>query len=254
MPYSASDVRERDFLLRMLLCAPPKAGKTTTAVLTSPGPVYIFNADGKGALDPVALLGGEFLADDITSMKSYDKALAWLKANLVEKEIKTVVFDNITTFGDILEQELKKEGIVDGRQLYPELKNRFMYVIRTLLALPINLVVIGQVENDGNVKGGFGHILSLSGKAKIAIPAMLQDWVWLNVSIDPNTQQILREFLLAPQGNWTKGVRSIRDVSAMDANVAEFIKLAERRGVEPKEELKEEEPKATKKLFKSSRV
>lgn len=200
---------------------------TCAAVLTSPGPVYVINSDGQGALDPVALLGGEFEAEDVNSMRQFDKCLSHLKVN--KDKYKTIVLDNISSFGDFLEEELTSEGIKDGRQFYPELKKRLMYVIRSLLALPQNVIVIGQCESDGSAKGGFGHILNISGKAKISIPSMFQDWVWLDVQIDPATKEVKREFLLAPQGNWTKGVRSIKDTSSMEANISKFIRLAEKR-------------------------
>ena len=40
----------------------------------------------------------------------------------------------------------------------------------------------------------------------------------------------LRQFLLAPEGNWTKGVRSIQGVARMEANVTKFIDLMEAGG------------------------
>jgi hypothetical protein len=241
MPYSVADVKARTFLCRMLLVAPPKSGKTTCAVMTSPGPCYVLNSDGKGALDPVALMGGDFIAEDCNSIDSYDRALKWGKAN--KDKFATIILDNISTLSEAFEGELKKSGQYnDGRQLYPELKNRVMYVINSLLAMPHHVVVIGHVDSDNNMKAGFGHILNIAGKAKITIPAMLQDWIWLNVSVNPETKEVSREFYLAPQGNWTKGVRSLKDVTTMDADISKFIEMVNSRYDEKVPEQEEIEP------------
>src|SRR5579884_553754 len=102
MPYSAADVRARESILRALICGLPKSGKTTCTVLTAPKPVYVFNSDGKGALDPVVLLGGDFVGDDITDFASFTRSQLWLKQNLAKfydpaKGVRgTVIFDNIS--------------------------------------------------------------------------------------------------------------------------------------------------------------
>src|ERR1700691_532053 len=107
MPYNAADVRARPRILRMLLGGPPKSGKTVAAVKTAPGPVFVFNTDGKGALDPVVALGGEFTAADITDIDSYRREMSWFKIH--SKEFATVVFDNITMFSGFVEAKYRKD-------------------------------------------------------------------------------------------------------------------------------------------------
>ena len=223
MPYSAADVRGRQRILRMLLGGPPKAGKTTAAVKTAPGPVFVFNTDGQGALDPVAALGGEFTAADVKDLPSYKREMAWFRAH--SKEFRTVVFDNITMFSAFVEQELRKdEALKNGRQFWPAYDRAIMDVVHELLALPHHLVMIGHIEpGENGTPGGFDHVLGVSGKAKTKISALIQDWVWLDVQNTP--AGVKRQFLLAPQGNWTKAVRSIQHTATMEADVSKFIEL-----------------------------
>jgi hypothetical protein len=225
MPYSAKDVRNRSRILRALLCGPAKAGKTTSAVLTSPKPVYVMNTDGKGALDPVAAMGGEFLADDIKSSADVATAIGYVKRN--QKSINTVVFDNLTIYWAIVENEVRAEVRDDPRVIYPEAGRRFMKTFHELTNLPCNVILIGHLEpGENNTPGGFGHVLGISGKSKTQISALIQDWIWTEVSPDTNGR-MKWEFLLAPQGNWNKGVRSIQGVRRMPANITKFIELAE---------------------------
>lgn len=226
MPYSAADVRKRERILRMLLGAPVKAGKTVAAVNTAPRPVHVFNTDGQGALDPVVALDPEndFTADDITSVDSFERSLAWVKAH--SSNVATCVFDNITTFAGRVEEQLRDDDTLkDGRQMWPAYDRAIMGVVNALLALPQHVIIIGHIQpGESNVPGGFDHMLGISGKAKTKIGAIIQDWVWLQVENMPDGA-VKREFLLAPQGNWHKGVRSIQHTKKMDANVSEFIRL-----------------------------
>lgn len=248
MPYSAADVRSRNFMLRMLLVAPPKAGKTTTAATTSPGPVFIFNTDGQGALDPVVQRGGEFVAEDIQDTTSAKKAMFYLKQNL--SKFNTIIFDNISVFAGMVETEVRKTTRDDPRAVYPEYSRRLMEVFNDLLLIPKNIIVIGHVEaGESGVAGGFNHMLSVAGKPKTFIPAMMQDWVWLNVDIDVNTKKTRREFLLAPQGNWTKGVRSIKDTVKMEADITAFIALAQKES-QPKTVIGQRQVQTTKTVVK----
>lgn len=238
MPYSVADIRSREFILRMLLVAPPKSGKTSAAVLTSPRPVFVFNTDGKGGLDYCALSGEiddeDLIVEDAIDRQGLMRGLQYLRAH--KSSIKTVVFDNISAFASKLESEIREEiGRNDPRVLYPELSRIMLLLLNDLLALPQHLVVIGHTDpaESNKMAASFGHILSVSGRAKITIPAMIQDWVWLNLDVD-NQGVVKREFLLSPEGNWTRGVRSIRDVKRMPADITRFIELASKRAARQK--------------------
>jgi hypothetical protein len=234
MPYSAADVRARPRILRMLLCGPAKSGKTVSAVRTCPKPVFVFNTDGKGALDPVVSLGGEFTADDVTSVGSFNTAFSYLRSHL--NDFETVVFDNITGFSDMVLGEVRAEvGRDDPRVIYPEYSRRLMACMGELLKLPRHLIIIGHLEpGEKDTPGGFGHVLGVAGTAKTKISMIMQDWVWMHTSMGPVGEDgrptVLREFLLAPEGNWTKAVRSIQGTTRMKADVSRFIDLMEKGG------------------------
>ncbi len=248
MPYNAADVRARETLARILICGLPKAGKTTCAVLTAPQPVFVFNSDGKGALDPVMLLGGDFSAEDITDYGSYTRAHMWLKTNMSKffdpaKGIRgTVVFDNISTFSGQVQEELKKD-YKDGRQLFPELGARMTRVIRDLIALPLHLVVLGHLKNGEKLTGESTKFLSVPGSGGIAISALVQDFIGLEVSLDPNTNEVKREFLLAPDGAWqAAAIRSVKTkIKRMPADVSLFLELVRAGRVQATDEAAHEE-------------
>ncbi len=118
MPYTARDVRGRTRIMRVLLCAPPKAGKTTVSVLSAPGPVFVFNTDGKGALDACAYLdpNTDFEAEDIAVPTDVEKGFLYLKAD--KSKFKTVVFDNLTFYvGQLMDEVRKEVGRDDPRAI-----------------------------------------------------------------------------------------------------------------------------------------
>jgi hypothetical protein len=225
MPYTAQAVRERPRMLRMLLGGAPKSGKSVAAIKTAPGPVFVFNTDGKGALDPVVALGGDFVAEDVNSCESFDRAFAWLQAHL--KDFETVVFDNITGFGHYVDVETRKEtGRDDPRVNSPLYSRKIMERLMKLLDIPRHLIIVAHVEpGENDTPGSFGHTLGLQGQARTKVSMVMQDWVWLHAGMENN--KFVRQFLLAPNGNWNKGVRSIQGIPKMEADVGKFIDLME---------------------------
>lgn len=216
----------------MLLCGPPKSGKSVAAIKTSPGPVFVINTDGKGGLDPVAALGGDFIAEDVNSCESFDRAFAWLTNHL--NDIETVVFDNVTGFAHYVDLEVRKETDRDDPRVNsPMLVRKLMERVMRLLNLPRHVVIVAHAKPDENdAPGSFGHTLDLPGAARTKVSMVMQDWVWLHAGMVNN--QFVRQFLLAPNGNWNKGCRSIQGLPSMDADVSKFIDLMEAGGVKTK--------------------
>lgn len=225
MAYSAKDVLAREKILQVLLVAPPKSGKTGVSVLSLPGPVFIFNTDGPGALDFCAQEGADFEAEDISGHPSYARGAAYLRAN--KAKFRSIVFDNVTFFVESLYKEVRAAvGRDDPRAIYPEITRQVVETVREILAFKKHTVIIGQTDpGDTNVAAAFGHLVAVSGKAKILLPAMMQDLLWLETSVN-DAGIAKREFLLAPAGNWTKGARSVQGIPRMKADFTEFLRLA----------------------------
>lgn len=229
MPYSAKDIRARERILQVLLLAPPKSGKTVCSVLTLPPPVFVLNTDGPGALDYCAAECADdderFAAEDVSGTPGYERGLAYLKAN--KSKFNSVVVDNVTFLVESLYKEVRAEvGRDDPRAIYPEITRKLLGMIRELRDLKKHFVCISQSDpGDTNIAGSFGHLVAVSGKAKILLPAMFQDLLWLETTVN-DAGVAKREFLLAPAGNWTKGARSVQGLPRMEADFTEFLRLA----------------------------
>jgi len=229
VPYSAKDVRARERILNALLLGPPKSGKTVCTVLTLPSPVFVLNTDGPGALDYVASECADdderFAAEDVSSTAGYERGMAYLRAN--KAKFKSVVVDNVTFLVESLFKEVRAEvGRDDPRAIYPEITRKLLGMVRELRDLKKHFVCISQSDpGDTNIAGSFGHLVAVSGKAKILLPAMFQDLLWLETTVN-DAGIAKREFLLAPAGNWTKGARSVQGLPRMEADFTEFLRLA----------------------------
>lgn len=195
---------------------------THCSVLTSPGPVGVLNTDGPSGLDPVVNWGGDFICEDVRSYASFKSACMWFKAHI--DEINTLVFDNISNFARLLEKEARLTvDNKDGRAIYGEYGRRILDCFDMLLALPVNLVIIGHATEAEPTVGGFGHMLTVPGQPKVIIPAQINDWVWLDTRAEGDKLQ--SRLLLAPHGGWTSAARSIRGVPFIDANITTFIEM-----------------------------
>jgi hypothetical protein len=225
--YSASDVRGRDFILRMLLVGPSRVGKTTTTMLTAPGPIFCFNTDGTGGLGPAADLGADFEGEDIDGSKAFEAAFARLKPQA--HKYKTIVFDNLTIYSIAVEHEVLRENL--GLGAWREYLRRLMNTVRSLANLPCHLVVIGHSDQKSQTaNGGAFNGLYIAGKAKNALPTLLQDWIYLEAVGNDQAGGFKREFVLAPEGDWTKAARSVQGLNRMAGDIGKFIELAESGG------------------------
>ncbi len=234
MSYTAADLRQQEFRLFMLLCGPGKCGKSTVCAETSPGPIYIINTDGKSGLQPAMLLGAEFTADDVSTQDGFERCVAFAKAH---KEFKTVIFDNLTTYAEAIDREIRLEmkpdgGEPDGRQFYPRLERALLRTVHLLKTLPQHVIICAHTDRvEKDEKGSaFEHMLSIAGGAKKKVPILVHDWVKLVVNVSPSGK-VMREFLLAPEGDWMHAVRSIQNIQRIPADVSKFIELASSKKV-----------------------
>lgn len=237
---SSSYIRAR--YLRLLVLGPPKAGKTTTAVVTSPGPVLVWNSDQPDGLDPAVSwiedhnLNQEFLYNRVRSIKDIEAAFASIHTLIKANKVKTLVWDTITGFSDVLSESCLaafpgNNGVSDGRKAWPEYHRRLADYVQRLRCLPCHVVVTAHFEEwmtddakDKNVKApkvGQGIVPCLFGKSRQRIGGLFSDVVFLDQS-EP------RSFITSIKGVWGPGCRHLtpdnsKGVSVVKADIKQLI-------------------------------
>ena len=227
MPYTNSDINTGNATggkIKVLLLGPPKAGKTIASVKTSPGPVFVVNAD-PGGLASAAGMGAKFDAEDCFDYQTLTRTVTLLKKD--HKKYRTVVVDTLTLLSQHLEVELKRNGLTSW-DLYRELKDRVLGQITQIIALPVHVILTAHaIASLGDGDGAeMGILPAMSGQAKTLLPALCQDWIWLDVTPDKASGRMKREFLLEASGNWKHGCRSIQNGGRIEADMTTFIKKA----------------------------
>lgn len=213
---------------KVLLMAPPKSGKTCTALLTSPKPVYVMNCDSDGALLPAANLGADFDYDDVFDFATLKEVVASFRSDRKRAKhtfpYKTMVIDTVSLLSQHLEAELKFKGAA-GWDLYRDLKDRLLGYLAPIFDLPCNIVMTAHAVEGTNEAGEMGYVPLISGQSKVLLPALCQDWLWLEVTPDKEGKEdAKREFLLGAQGKWKHGCRSLRTTGRMKADFTAFAK------------------------------
>lgn len=227
MPYTSSDVLSGNAhggKIKVLLMGVPKGGKSCAAVLTSPSPVFVVNAD-PGGLAPPASLGAKFDAEDCFDWSTLQKTVNQLKKDTLgsKPRYRTVVVDTLTLLSQHLESEIKRQGMT-GWDIYRELKDRMLGALSTIIGLPVHIILTAHALETSGDTGSMGVLPAMSGQAKVFVPALCQDWLWLEVTPAKDKGEVKREFLLEAQGNWKHGCRSIQHGGRMDADFTAFIK------------------------------
>lgn len=235
MPYSEKDIasgEHSESRLRLLIFGIPKGGKSTSVAKTSPGPIYIINAE-KGGLGPAQRLGAKFEFDYCFKYADAKKIVDYLenKCSGSKSLYRTVVIDSITIIAQNLMGELKKQEWRDNRQMYGEFADRLLHeFFYRIVRLPVHIVCIAHAIDVDNEAGSMGVLPQVPGKSAQLIAAGMQDMVWLEMTPGKGSEKTKREFLIGPQGNWKGGCRSIQDTGRIDASVTEFIRRA---GIKP---------------------
>ena len=230
MALSASEL-EDDPWIRVLLLGPPKCGKSTMVIGTSPPPVHVLLCEADSALKPAArLLGGKgFTFSRVKGWNSMMQAVQETKKSVEAGKIKTLLIDPLSDFAAELEEECMAQTDGgrggDGRRAYPEYNKRLRHLFNQLFRLECHLVVIthyidtggGEVSPDGGgeptARTGEGIVPLLAGKARALVAARFPDVVWMDYKKGERT------LITGPTGAWGPGCRSLNETKTIPADV-----------------------------------
>lgn len=222
MPFKTEKDIESSGNANILFMAPAKSGKTCTAVLTAPRPIFILNSDPDGLVGP-RKLGAKFEYEDCYDYASLKKHWESLKKETGGKNgIRTVIIDSFTFLARALLAELENNG-AKGFELYNELERRVVGSLTNYMRLPAHKIIIAHAINGSNNAGDLGIMPAVKGVAKTIVPAMCQDMLWMEVVAEKGKEP-RREFLLGPEGDWTHGMRSLHGGGRMEADFGALFK------------------------------
>lgn len=234
MPIPSSAL-EHDQFLRMLLMGIPKAGKSTHAIATSPGPVRVLLCEGDSGLRGAKRESTNFDFERVKGWDSMTKFVIEAKRDAKEGKIKTVVVDPLNLFADNLLEEClastkSKEGNEDGRKAHPEFTRRIKHIIALMQTIPAHLVVIshymevGGGDDNEKPKSGRGICPLMPNMAsRTAVAAMFYDVVWFDQATKENAGHNGRIFVTGPDGAWGVGCRSLSKNEILPAHIGKFI-------------------------------
>jgi len=210
---------EADAWARILLMGPAKGGKTTACLKTSPKTVFMINCDGKGALVGARQQGArDYYAVDVNSAEQWNKAVIFACKLATQEKISTIVVDPLTTLYDTILDDLK--GSFSGFDLWANVLDYMVGGIRDLRSADAHLIVTSHsMANEDSMQG---VLPAIGGKSATRIPAMMHDWIWLDVEVGKD--YVDRRFLVGPQKNWNHGARNAKRSVAIDADVVLLLK------------------------------
>lgn len=229
MALMASELATSSFL-RVLLLGPPKVGKSTMCIGTSPGPVRVLLAEDDSALVPaIRAFGPEsFTFARVPGYNEMTREVLAAKNDAKKGEVKTCIVDSLSIFAKKLEKQCldatdNGHG-PDGRRAYPDFNRRVDQIIDQLFSIKAHLIVIshyidtggGEVAPDDGgeptPKTGEGVVPMLPGKARILVPARFPDVVWMDYSKGK------RVLITGPLGAWGPGCRSMNGTKKIPAD------------------------------------
>jgi hypothetical protein len=236
VPISSSAL-EIDSYLRVLVVGPPKLGKTSVSITTSPSPVRVILSERDSALRDAKRRGGKFDFERIRANKPYELMTTYLaqaKEDAKAGLIKTVVIDPLSEFAEKLlaqseQLNLTSNNEIDGRTAYPHYSRRLLHVLELACTIPAHVIVVSHfVEMGGGElptqakKSGDGIVPLIPGKIRLRVGGCFDDILWFDLDKqDPSK----RCFYTGPQGSWGPGCRSLSKTNVLPADFTAFIKV-----------------------------
>lgn len=197
---SAADVADNEFA-RVLVMGAAKSGKTTSLVATADRPL-VLNADGRSATKGARRLAPTLdlvESDPIRTERQWLAAVRSAKA-LVAAGRRTIFVDTLTNLAENLVEDIS--GKLQGYDLWAAFNDAIMGGIRSLADLDAHLVLIAHI--DPTVDEIQGVMPLIPGKAKIKIPALVDDYVMFDFL--PERKPHPRMMHLGWQTKWGRNV------------------------------------------------
>lgn len=218
--------------VKVLVMAPPKSGKTVAVICSAPPPIFVLNAD-PGGLVSAKRHGGRFTYEDVFSVSDFKRALIHIdKVMQSDRPYRTIIVDTATILAENIESELA--GRLSGFELFGELKRLVAGSLSRLFTYSAHVILTAHAITSAKGDAGeVGTIPMISGQSKNLLPALCNEWLWLELTPGQDSMATKREFLVGPQGNWKHGCRSLKFQGRINADyntgggIGKFIKMVE---------------------------
>lgn len=235
MPQPATAI-DRDAFLRVYIMGAPKIGKSTSIISTAPSPVYVINCDdSKTALQGARRRTTRFEWDLVRNWDEMQTAVKTARDGVKAGKYKTIVVDTFSAFAAKLEEQCLSATDTgngpDGRRAYPDYERRLRHLCQSFFNIPAHFIAVshfiaigGEVNENGTPKFGEGIAPLLAGKARVTIPMLFADVVYMDM------RKGERIFVTNSQGAWGPGCRSLEGSETLPADIGKLLKAMAAQG------------------------
>lgn len=216
MAKSPDDIKG-DRYVRMLMLGEPKAGKSTCAIGTAPGPVRVILCESDQALVPVKRVTRDFTYDVVNNHDEMTSAVLSARRAVKDGEVRSIVVDPLSTYGTNLLDAAMIVHNDDGRRAYPMVERQVCQIIDQLLSIPAHVIVVSHyISKEGDDKVTEGMLPLLPGqKLQKLVPSKFNDVVWFQ----HDARSDKRVLKINPRGVFGPSGRSFREARELEGDV-----------------------------------